>query len=445
MRDCILKLYDIGAIKFGSFKLKSGITSPIYIDLRLLVSYPHLLQQIADELWTLQEGLEYDLLCGVPYTALPLATALSLSHGKSMVMRRKEAKTYGTKKPLEGVYKAGQRCLIVEDLITSGASILETVDVLEKEGLQVTDAILVLDREQGAVENLRNRGINVHALFTMSEVVDSLREQVEPRIWSEVITFLDGNRNVAPPAPKKLENPCGLKLLQLMEQKETNLSFNADVTKADELFALVDKVGPHICLLKTHIDLLEDFDPEVPRTLRALADKHNFMIFEDRKFADIGTISQGQYVGGMYQILEWADIVNAHPVPGPGIIEGLKNVGLPRGRGLLLLAQMSSKGALATGAYTEAAIKMADEHRDFVMGFVSTERLADGFIHLTPGVKLQEGTDPLGQQYLTPQKVIGERRCDIIQVGRGIATAADPAAEAQKYREAGWSARKATV
>lgn len=237
-------------------------------------------------------------------------------------------------------------------------------------------------------------------------------------------------------------NPTAKKLLKLMDEKQTNLCLAADNIKKQDLIQLADTLGSEICLLKTHIDIIEDFDEDLVTQLQQLAQKHNFLIFEDRKFADIGNTVQLQYQKGIYHIADWADIINAHPIPGPGIIQGLKEIGLPKGRGLLILGEMSSKGNLAIGQYTESAIKMAAENKDFVIGFITTRQLVDDpcFINMTPGVQLSNNTDKLGQQYATPEDVIGKQKSDIIIVGRGIYEAADTLAEAKKYRRAGWSA-----
>jgi orotidine 5'-phosphate decarboxylase subfamily 1 len=236
-------------------------------------------------------------------------------------------------------------------------------------------------------------------------------------------------------------NPVAQKLFALMEEKESNLAVAADVTRAEELLKLADQIGPEICVLKTHVDILDDFSPAVTAELQRLADKHQFLIFEDRKFADIGNTVKYQYQGGVYRIADWSDLTNAHIVPGFGIIEGLREVGLPKNRGLLLLAEMSSKGTLAEGAYTQKAVELAHTYNDFVMGFICLRKLTDDprFIHMTPGVQLESGSDALGQQYLTPEVVIGQGS-DIIIVGRGIYGAKDPLNQALLYKKRGWQA-----
>jgi orotidine-5'-phosphate decarboxylase len=243
-------------------------------------------------------------------------------------------------------------------------------------------------------------------------------------------------------------NPTAKRLLELMDRKKTNLSVAVDVTTKEELIRLAELLGPFICVLKTHIDILEDFDMDLIEKLTLLAQKFDFLIFEDRKFADIGNTVKLQYSKGIYHIADWADLTNAHPIPGDGIVKGLKEVGLPKGRALLILAEMSSAGSLATGIYTLEAIKMAIQHNDFCIGFIGQNRLyeIDGeaikqdFIYMTPGVGLVAKGDALGQQYRTPHQVIVESGSDVIIVGRGIYVSGDVVQNAKEYRQAGWDA-----
>lgn len=191
-----LKLYEIEAIKFGSFKLKSGLTSPIYIDLRVLVSHPTLLQGVASAMQKKIQDLPHDLLCGVPYTALPIATAISLQTQKPMVMRRKEAKDHGLKKTIEGSFHKGQNCLIVEDLITSGSSILETIHPLEEEGLHVSHAVVLIDREQGGKAALSKHGLQLHAVMTLTELLNALEKNqcISKETVTSVHEFIKGHQ-----------------------------------------------------------------------------------------------------------------------------------------------------------------------------------------------------------------------------------------------------------
>lgn len=247
-------------------------------------------------------------------------------------------------------------------------------------------------------------------------------------------------------------NTVAQKLLRLMDDKQTNLCLANDETNAEKMLEHTAAVGPDICLLKTHIDALENYTPTITDQLQTLAKEHGFLIFEDRKFADIGNTVKMQYASGVHKIVEWSDMTNAHIVPGPGIIEGLREVAQESGkeRGLILLAQMSSAGNLATDTYTAEAIQMAKQYPDFVIGYIGnggdvtelkrlTSHAGPEFIVLTPGVKLGGGGDTLGQRYTTPADVIAAGS-DVIIVGRGIYGADNIPAAAKEYRQAGWTA-----
>ena len=174
--ELIISLYRIGAIRFGDFTLKSGRNSSVYLDVRRIISFPNLLRAAASSLWESLDKRAKTVthLCGVPYTALPIATCLSLSQEIPMVLRRKEQKTWGMGKTIEGVFKTDDRCLIIEDLITSGSSILETVADLRTAGFTVTDAAFLIDREAGGMQALLEAGIQGHAVFTMTQLLNFL-------------------------------------------------------------------------------------------------------------------------------------------------------------------------------------------------------------------------------------------------------------------------------
>jgi len=188
---------------------------------------------------------------------------------------------------------------------------------------------------------------------------------------------------------------------------------------------------------QTHIDILSTFPESLIPDLQNLAQDYNFLIFEDRKFADIGNTVSLQYGAGIYKIVEWADIVTVHAVPGPGVVAGLKAVIGSRHRGGLMLAEMSSKGNLCTPEYQASALSISKTHADFIVGFIAMKPVDGEFLTLTPGVQIASKGDALGQVYREPRAAV-KGGSDVIIVGRGITGAADIHAAAVRYQTEGW-------
>ena len=129
-------LVDSQCVRFGQFKLKSGIMSPIYLDLRRLVTHPQILKRVAQAYAVTLKELAFDRLAGIPYAALPIATAIALEIDRPLIYPRREAKDYGTKAVIEGDYQAGETIVVIDDLATTGGSKIEAIQKLEEAGLE---------------------------------------------------------------------------------------------------------------------------------------------------------------------------------------------------------------------------------------------------------------------------------------------------------------------
>lgn len=169
-------LLEAGCIKFGEFTLKSGLTSPIYIDLRRIITYPKLLADIAQAYLPILSILEFSRIAGLPYAAIPIATAISLAGDYPMIYPRKEVKTYGTKAEIEGEYHAGETVVVIDDLATTGGSKFEAIEKLTGAGLVVKDVVVLIDRQSGAKESLAGAGYSMHAVLTIGQLLEYWEE-----------------------------------------------------------------------------------------------------------------------------------------------------------------------------------------------------------------------------------------------------------------------------
>jgi orotidine 5'-phosphate decarboxylase subfamily 1/orotate phosphoribosyltransferase len=173
-------LDNAGALKFGEFTLASGKTSPYYIDLRVIPSFPQEFQKLTDLFTQWLAGhpdIIFDRIAGVPTAGISFATALCNRLSVPLLYIRSKPKKYGRQKRVEGIFEPGDHVLVIDDLITDGGSKVEAVQALRDAELQVTDVLVVVDREQGGAKQLKNAKLALHALTPISQLIESLATQ----------------------------------------------------------------------------------------------------------------------------------------------------------------------------------------------------------------------------------------------------------------------------
>ena len=315
MEDLIPELLNKNIIEKGEFILKSGEKSNTYVDLRKLISYPSLLTKICKKINQKinNSNKNYDHIIGVPTGGYSFAQTCSILLNKPCLFLRKEIKDHGKKKLLEGEWKKGDSVMLIEDVITSGTSLLETINKIQELGLNICGIVTVLNRSDIGISNVYTKtNIKVDYLFTLPE----LENYQAPCIPGSILTN-NSQKNT------KI-NLFGSALLDVIKHKKTNIILSLDLNNTYDILHLVETTGPHICGIKLHCDIIEDFSHLFQKKLKELAQNYNFIIIEDRKFADIGNTIEMQIINPKYNLANFVDAVTIHSISGPDILNVFK-------------------------------------------------------------------------------------------------------------------------
>lgn len=352
--ELISQLIKNKCIKLGNFKLKNGDISKYYFDMKNLISNPKLLCEIGDELYKILN--DFDIICGIPYGALPIATYISTKYNKPLIYIRDKQKNYGTEQLIEGKYNKTDRCVIIDDVITSGISLENEIEKLKNE-VTIVDVAVIINRQQNYTCSMK-----VKSLFYKNDITQYL-------------------------------------LNDISQKKNSKLIFSADLTNYSDITSILHKIGKHIVACKIHSDIINNIEEFIP-ILIELSITYNFLIMEDRKFNDISSIVNLQY----QKFYNWIDLITVHSLVSNDVISNLS--------GVLIVANMSNNNY----DFTEKAIELVKENKNNVIGFITQERIIyDNMICMTPGISFTKKICN-DQQY----KTINDVDTDYIIVGRAL-------------------------
>ena len=213
MKDLLIKeLIDNNCIKFGNYTLKNGEISKYYFDMKNIISNPNLLTKIGDELYKMLN--DFDIICGIPYGALPIATYISIKYNKPLIYIRDKKKTYGTEKLIEGSYNKNDRCVIIDDVITTGFSLENEINKL-KNVVNIVDVAVIINRQQSPVCS-----INFKSLLYKNDVIRYMLQNIS-------------------------------------QKKNSKLIFSADLSDYNQIINILNNIGEYIVACKIHYDIIK--------------------------------------------------------------------------------------------------------------------------------------------------------------------------------------------
>ena len=449
------KLLHLGIVQTGCFTLKNGSQSNIYMDLRQCINYPVLFSYLTQLLF-----LEYPnllelfkdsnaKLIPIPLGGFPLGFHLAFEYKKPLLMIRDKEKEYGTKKLIEGIITPTDQYILIEDVITSGSSIIQTIDKISNHILINTNNTLraiICICNRGNIETLKN--IPIYNIFTLEEIQNYITDFSNLSIPSLASTSLKPTSL----APTSLEQTKQISYFQydnffnnllyhIALNKKSNIILSCDFMTNQEILDILQIIGSNIIAVKLHLDTLETTNySQFCSSLNELKNMYNFLIIEDAKYADINSIMIQKINNSQLCITHVADAFTMHSIAGLSILEEEK-LNIPG----IVVAEMSSSDNLITTSYTKNIIDLIHKHYHSqqthtntntntntneleyknMLGGIVCQSLVPTLIKpfematFTPGINIEIKQDMHNQQYKNPSAT-NEKMGLFWIVGRGI-------------------------
>lgn len=415
------KLLHLGIIKNGLFTLKNGSTSNIYMDFRLLINYPNIYNYINTLLIMMYPELldkNNIKLMPIPMGGLPFGNYLSFQNNIPQIMVRDKPKIHGTKKIIEGVINLEDNFLIVEDVITTGISIKETLNNINAHNIKLNYYGIICICNRGTLTEIEN--IPIYNILTLNEILDYVKLLVD-------------NNTIIPYF--KYDSIFSNHLYSIALQKKSNLILSCDFMNNKDILNIINILGHFIVAIKLHIDTLQyiekdDYDNFFEK-LSSLKIKYNFLTIEDSKYADIESIMIEKI---NYSIFDLSAITNAftmHAISGLSILKNNKLFIPP-----IIVAEMSSDNNMIDYTYTTKIIHTirnlytpgkntnTNDININIGGIVCQSKIPKlikpyEILTMSPGVNLESNNDGLDQKYTIPN--LQNNRIGLFWiVGRGI-------------------------
>ena len=413
------------------YTLKSGAKTNIYINLKDLIKHPHLLSAITVEMSSMinstmnnntsfQEWTKMVSLCGVPYGAIPIASNLSIIMNLPQILVRKEgAKGYGTKKRVEGLIE-GNSVIIIEDVVTTGTSIKETIQLLLEEGINVIGAYSIVHRgDKGTNKIIVD---NPESVYNTSFVPYYYLYHIDELVNQQTTSYYD-------------------EITKKISGKKTNIILAYDIPTSDtygDLLSLLNNIHTEIIGLKLHPEILK-LNPDELMKIKLVCEDYNLFLWIDRKYNDIGLTV-------LNQVQCYSDSCHAISIaPTGGIQQQLFTADYLSHLKKFILMEMSSVNntfdlnvrnkilqqylgvlELNPEVKTSTAIICQDEE---LINWLTTKKI----VSIKPGISLGRKNDKLNQKYTHPNTI--QHHATMYVIGRGITDSSNPVEVACKYKK----------